>query len=386
MGKLTAAIIRKIKPTDKNQRFTDGAGLAMVVRPDGSKAWRLRLPGESGDRGLGRFPDITCSEARRKAGQMKAQHEKTRVKEKVDAVPSFAQVAELYIAANEPTWKHRKTAADTRSSLETYACPAFGARSIDTIRRGDVFAMLSAIWTAKPATAKKLKQRVRAVFVYALARDWIVVNPVDDAIDAALPKTPAIKAHLRAMPYQEVKGALQVVDASASGPAVKLCARWVVLTAVRSGEARAARWEDIDQRGRTWTIPAERMKAGKEHRVPLSRQALEVLDKARAIEDGSGWIFPSSKAKPLSDMSLTKLLRDNGLAAKATVHGFRTSFKTWCMETTDTPWAVGEAALAHTLGNSTEQAYARSDLFERRRELMQTWADFAAAGGQHDRI
>ena len=124
------------------------------------------------------------------------------------------------------------------------------------------------------------------------------------------------------------------------------------------------------------------MKAGKEHRVPLSRQALEVLGKARAIEDGSGWVFPSAKAKPLSDMTLTKLLRDNGLAAKATVHGFRTSFKTWCMETTDTPWAVGEAALAHTLGNSTEQAYARSDLFERRRELMQTWADFAAAGRQ----
>ena len=249
MGKLNAAMIRKLKPTDKNQRHSDGAGLAIVVRPNGSKAWRVRLPGESGDRGLGRFPDITCSEARRKAGQMIAKHKETRVKKKVDAVPSFAQVAELYIAANEPTWKHRKTAADTRSRLETYAYPAFGDRPIDTIRRSDVMVMLESIWTAKPAVAKKLKQRVRSIFIYALARDWIVVNPVDDAIDAALPKTPAIKAHFRALPYQEVKGALQVVDASASGPAVKLCARWVVLTAVRSGEARAARWEDIDQRG-----------------------------------------------------------------------------------------------------------------------------------------
>ena len=378
MGKLNAAIIRKIKPTEKNQRFTDGAGLAMVVRPDGSKAWRVRLPGESGDRGLGRFPDVTCSEARRKAKQMRAQHEKTRVKEKVSLVPSFAQVAELYITANAPTWKHHKTAADTRSRLETYAYPAFGARSIDTIRRSDVMVMLEEIWTAKPAAAKKLKQRVRAVFTYGLARDWIVVNPVDDAIDAALPKTPATKAHFRALPYQDVEGALKVVDASTAGQAVKMCFRWLVLTATRSGEARGARWEDIDQEAGTLTIPAERMKAGKEHRVPLSRQALEVLGKARAIEDDSGLVFPSAKGKKLSDMTLTKLLRTNDLAAKATVHGFRTSFKTWCMETTNTPWAVGEAALAHTIGNSTEQAYARSDLFDQRRELMQTWADFIA--------
>ena len=151
-----------------------------------------------------------------------------------------------------------------------------------------------------------------------------------------------------------------------------------MLTAARSGEARGAAWDEIDMEGRVWRIPPDRMKAGAEHRVPLSAQAIDVVAEAIALRDDSGLVFPSPQKRKttMSDMTLTKVLRSTGLADRATVHGFRSSFKNWTLERTDTPWAVSEAALAHTLGNSTEQAYARSDLFERCRALMQLWADY----------
>ena len=203
-------------------------------------------------------------------------------------------------------------------------------------------------------------------------------NPASEAIDGALPPMPKVKAHFRALPYQEVGDALRTVGESQASLAAKLCFRFLVLTAARSGEARGATWDEIDLQDRVWRIPPDRMKAGTEHRVPLSKQVLELLVEASILRDESGLVFPSSmkRSSPLSDMTLTKILRSVGLAERATVHGFRSSFKNWTLEQTDTPWAVSEAALAHILGNSTEQAYARSDLFERRRELMQMWADY----------
>ena len=210
------------------------------------------------------------------------------------------------------------------------------------------------------------------------AIDWIDHNPIDEALNAALPKTPKVKANFRALRHADVRAALETVDRSRSSLSAKLCFRFVVLTAVRSGEARGATWDEIDLESRTWTLPAERMKANREHRVPLSDAAMGILEQAGAQGIDCALVFPSptKKDKPLSDMALTKILRDNGLAARATVHGFRTSFKTWCMEETSVSWAVGESALAHTIGNSTEAAYARSDLFDRRRDLMQLWADY----------
>ena len=189
---------------------------------------------------------------------------------------------------------------------------------------------------------------------------------------------PKVKAHLRALPYQEVRSALEAVETSRASVSTKLCFRFLVLTAARSGEARGAAWDEIDLQERVWRIPSERMKAGMEHRVPLSGQALDLLGEASVLRDESGLVFPSpmKPGSPMSDMTLTKVLRSTGLAERATVHGFRSSFKNWALEQTDTPWAVSEAALAHVLGNSTEQAYARSDLFERRRTLMQQWADY----------
>ena len=203
-------------------------------------------------------------------------------------------------------------------------------------------------------------------------------NPAGEAIDGALPPMPKVKAHLRALPYQDIGSALETVEGSQASIPARLCFRFLVLTAARSGEARGARWDEIDLQSHVWRIPSERMKAGKEHRAPLSVQALELLGEASALRDESGLVFPSplKPGAPMSDMTLTKLLRSTGLSERATVHGFRSSFKNWTLEQTDAPWAVSEAALAHILGNSTEQAYARSDLFERRRALMQQWAEY----------
>lgn len=189
---------------------------------------------------------------------------------------------------------------------------------------------------------------------------------------------PAIKTHLRALPYQDVKVALDTIEASRASLSAKACLRLVVLTACRSGEARLAKWDEILSEAREWRIPASRMKAGIEHRVPLSNAALTVLERARSLRDESGLIFPSPSRprRPMSDMTLTKVLRDTGLAEQATVHGFRSSFRTWASEQTDTPHAVMELSLAHTVGTAVEQAYARSDLLARRRNLMQQWADF----------
>ena len=379
MGKLTAGFVQRLKATDKNRRYSDGDGLSLMVRPNGSKAWQVRLIGADGtktDKGIGAFPAVRLAEARNKAKARRAQVVEAagRTAEVTSTVPTFKVVAEKYIEANAPTWRHFKTPHDTRRRLELNAYPVFGDTPVNQIRRSEVLDVLEGIWTDKPAAAKKLRQCVRAVFDYALDREYIEVNPAAHFSRASLPPT-GNGTHFRSLPYQEVSDALAVFAASASSLAVRLCFKWVVLTAARSGEARGARWTDIDLEARVWTVPGDRMKSGVEHRVPLSTQAVAVLTDAATLKDGSGLVFPGVKGE-LSDMTLTKLLRDNGLAPRTTVHGFRTSFKTWCMETTDTPWAVGEAALAHTLGNSTEQAYARTDLFERRRDLMEQWADF----------
>ena len=219
---------------------------------------------------------------------------------------------------------------------------------------------------------------MRTVFRWGMAHRFMETNPAGEAIDGALPPMPKVRAHLRSLPYHEVGSALETVEASQASIPAKLCFRFLILTASRSGEARGASWDEIDMQGQEWRIPSERMKSGIEHRVPLSRQALELLGAASALRDEDGLVFPSpmKSGSPMSDMTLTKILRSTGLAERATVHGFRSSFKNWTLEQTDTPWAVSEAALAHTLGNSTEQAYARSDLFERRRPLMQQWADY----------
>ena len=364
-------------------RYSDGSGLHLFVNKRGGKSWvqRITIDGRRRDIGLGGFPAVSLAQARRMAADNReavAEGLDPLAAKHAPAMPTFREAAHTVHAANKPRWRNARHVGAWIQTLERHAMPTLGDSPLDRIDRTAVLRVLTPIWTTRPETARRVRQRMRTIFRWAMAHGFMDTNPAGEAIDGALPPMPKVKEHLRSLPYQEVSEALRTVDVSQASMAVKLCFRFLVLTAARSGEARGATWDEIDTEGRVWRIPPERMKAGVEHRVPLSGQALCVLDMAQPLRDESGLVFPSPQRRKsaMSDMTLTKVLRSVGLADRATVHGFRSSFKNWTLERTDTPWAVSESALAHTLGNSTEQAYARSDLFERRRALMQRWADY----------
>ena len=217
---------------------------------------------------------------------------------------------------------------------------------------------------------------------WAMAHGFIENNPAGEAIDGALPPMPRVKDSLRALPYREVSEALKIVEAYRSSASARLCLRLTVLTAARSGEARGALWSEMDLDQALWTVPAAWMKGGLEHRVPLSKAAVDVLAKARELHDGSDLVFPSPRrpGQPLPDMTLTKVLRDTGLAQLATVHGFRSTFRNWGSDTEADSDSVLELALAHRPGNEVERAYARSDRLELRRPVMEAWGEFVTGG------
>ena len=381
--KLSATRVKALRDPG---RYSDGDGLHLFINKKGRKSWvhRITVGGRRRDIGLGGYPTVSLAQARMRASDNREAISNGRdpvADKRRPSTPTFREAAHAVHEANKPRWRNGSHTRAWIQTLERHAFPKIGSKPIDTISRTDVLAVLTPIWSSRPETARRVRQRMRTIFRWAMANELIEANPAGEAIDGALPSMPKVKAHLRALPYQEVGSALKTVDVSQTSPASKHCLKFLVLTAARSGEARGATWDEINLDGATWTIPGSRMKAGTEHRVPLSDQALDVLMLARELEDGSGLCFPSPlrPGRMLSDMTLTKILRSTDLADRATVHGFRTSFKTWTMEQTDTPWAVGEAALAHQLGGSVEQAYARSDLFDRRRMLMQQWADYLVA-------
>ena len=227
-----------------------------------------------------------------------------------------------------------------------------------------------------PDRPKKVRQKIKATLAWAQAHGFIEHNLAGDAIDGALPsKSGRTVNHHRALPHGEVADALATIDGSRSSLTAKLAFRFTVLCAARGGETRGATWDEIDEEAREWRIPASRMKAGTLHRVPLSDAAMAVLEEARPLSGGTGLIFPSPTGRGgLSNMTLTKILRDNGLADRATVHGMRSAFRDWCADS-GVSREVAEAALAHTVGG-TEGAYLRSDVLERRRGVMQAWADY----------
>ncbi len=373
----------RVKALKEPGRYSDGGGLHLYIGKAGRKSWVLRITidGRRRDIGLGGFPSVSLARAREEAADNRAAVAEGRdplADKHAPAIPTFKEAACAVHEANKPRWRNARHIASWMQTLERHAMPTLSNTPLDRIDRGDVLRVLTPIWTTRPETARRVRQRMRTVFRWGMAHGFMETNPAGEAIDGALPPMPKVKAHLRALPYQEVGSALETVDATQASIPAKLCFRFLVLTAARSGEARSATWEEIDLQDQVWRIPSERMKAGMEHRVPLSVQALDLLGEASALRDESELVFPSPlrPGSSMSGITLTKVLRSTGLAERATVHGFRSSFKNWTLEQTDTPWAVSESALAHILGNSTEQAYARSDLFERRRALMQLWADY----------
>ena len=380
MGKLTAAGIKNLS---RPGLHGDGGTLYLAVAPGGSKSWiqRVTIDGRRRDVGLGGYPLVSLAEAREAAfGNRKLARaggdplaEKRR-----DAVPSFREAAHAVHEANMPRWRNAQHTVSWLQTLELHAFPILGDMPVDRIGREDVLGVLAPIWGVKQETARRVRQRVRTVLRWCQAHGYVEHNAAGELIDGALPSMPAVREHLRALPYADVPEALRIVEASGASLAVQLCFRYVVVTAARSGEARGASWGEIDTDGRLWVIPATRMKGGVEHRQPLSDAAMATLEEARAIDDGSGLLFPSPArpGHPLSDMAMTKLLRGVGLADRATVHGFRSSFRDWASENTNAEHTIMELSLAHRVGDSTERAYARSDLLAKRRVLMQTWADF----------
>ena len=375
-GRLTDRAIRTLK---ERGRYGDGNTLYLVVTPGGSKQWvqRVTIGGKSTDLGLGGYPLVSLREAREKAQvNRKLARSGSDPRPAQRSVPTFAEAAGKVIEFNRPTWRSAIHADKWSSTLATYAFPHFGEKPVDQISSGDVMNALTPIWTAKPETARRVRQRVSAVMKWAIANDFRSGNPAGEAIDAALPRTPRFRAHFRALHYTEVPAAIGVVRRSGALPVTKLSLEFLVLTAARSGEVRFASWEEMDPEARTWVISAGRMKAGREHRVPLQDRALAILEEARPLGCRSGLVFPVASGNPLSDMTHGKLLQRLGV--DCVPHGFRSSFRDWAAEQTDAPHAVMEAALAHIVSNAVEAAYARSDLFDRRRRLMDAWESYLA--------
>lgn len=366
---------------------SDGRGLYLRVSDSGAKRWFVRVvvSGRRSDVGLGSASLVSLADARDLAHEIKR---KTRI-EGVDpvsarrrikggAVPTFEEVAREVHKVNLPTWKNAKHGAQWLATLERHAFPRIGRMSVDRVMHGDVLAVLLPIWTTRPETARRTLQRLRMVFDFAIAAGHrSAANPVTLA-KGGLPKQTEHVKHFAALPYANVPDFIAKLRDGPNFDAVRLALEFLILCASRSGEVRGAAWSEINLGKAVWTIPALRMKTGmtgkapRPHTVPLSPQAVAVLDEAKDLWPRTSLIFPGRNGKMLSDMALTMALRRLGF--DVTVHGFRTSFRTWAAECTSYPGELAEAALAHTTKSAVEAAYQRSDLLEKRRSLMNDWA------------
>ena len=362
-------------------RYFDGHGLYLLVEPTGAKRWKQRLAvhGKRRELGLGGYPLVTLAMAREAAlanrRKVQAGDDPLAEKRRARGVPTFAEAARKVFELRRDGWRNAKHAGQWITTLEQFVFPRIGARGVDEVSTEDVIAVLGPIWHAKPTTAKRVRQRIGAVLTWAVAQGLRPDNPAD-AVKAVLPKQNGATSNAhRALPYCEVADAIAAVRTSGAAPVLKLAFEFLTLTAARPGEVRFATWSEIDLESATWTVPASRTKAGREHRVPLSPRAVEVLCEAQALRSKRGdLVFPSRGGRALTERGFVQALARLGI--DATAHGFRASFRVWTQERTSFPREVCEAALAHTLKDKAEAAYARSDLFEKRRELMTAWARF----------
>ena len=345
--------------------------------------------------GLGPFGDLPLAEARDAASvcrkQLLAGVDPLAARAAAEAVAkatlpavTFKQVAEQYLTAHDTSWRNAKHRSQWRSSLERFAYPTIGDRGVASIVTGDVMRVIEPIWQTLPETASRVRGRIESILDYAKAREWRGgENPARwrGHIANMLPRRNKARSvqHHSALPWKEM-GTFWAALAGEDGMGASAL-RFTVLTAARTGEITGARWSEINLTQAVWIVPAERMKAGREHRIPLSGAALEVLAQvaeARADKTADGFAFPAKhRDKPLSNMAMAMLLR-RMKRGDLTVHGFRSSFRDWVGESTGYPREVAEAALAHSLSNQVEAAYRRGDLFEKRRQLMEDWAKFCS--------
>lgn len=345
--------------------------------PRKSYVQRVTIAGQRRDLGLGSTRWVTLSEARAAArANRRIARNGGDPRVKRSTAPTFAEALEKVLDVQRGIWREgSKSEAQWRASLRDYAGALLDKR-VDAIGPGDVLGVVAPIWNSKRETARRVRQRIGAVMRWSVAEGHRIDNPAD-AIGAALPKDGRRQKHHKALAYAEVGEAIRVIRATRAHASTRLALEFLILTACRSGEVRGALWSEFDLGSGTWTIPAERMKSGREHRVPLSPQALDVLARARACANSSALVFPTARGRIMSDSTMSKLLRENRVAAVP--HGFRSSFRDWMSERTDVSGVVAGLALAHVEKDKTVAAHARSDLFERRRKLMQEWADYLAA-------
>ena len=381
--RLTAPHVKNAK---KPGRYADGNGLYLFVEPSGAKRWILRtvVGGRRRDIGLGSTQLVSLADARVEAARLRRMARTggdplaERRRERRPML-TFKEAATKVHEALAPTFRNAKHRAQWLASLEADVFPVFGGHLVDTIDSADVLKALNPIWTTKAETARRVKQRIKMVLDWAKAAGYRTGDNPVDALTTVLAKSRTAAKHHAALPFSGVPAFLQTLRAAEAADSVKLAFEFLILTAARTGDVIGARWDEIDTEGKTWIIPAGRMKAGREHRVPLSVRCLELLEGAKEIADGGPFVFPGrSLNAPLSNMAFLMLLRRVN-ADNVTAHGFRSAFRDWAAERTHYPQAVCEAALAHVLKDKTEAAYFRSDLFDRRRKLMDAWAKFATA-------
>lgn len=390
MGKLNDKKVRTAPPG----RYYDGGNLVLRVRESGSRDWALRITkdGKTTDYGLGGYPLVSLDEARNAAFDMRRDIKKGNIPQRKLKVGGdlFETLAEDYIKAHTPAWKNPKSADQWRSSLKAYAYPTIGKKNVQNITLDDVKGLLLAIWHEKTETASRVRGRIEKVLDYATAHGLRSGdNPARWAgrLSTMLPKPTAVAKveHHAAMDYRDLPEFWKKLAKMEGSSAAAL--RWTILTSARSGETRGATHDELD-RDSLWIIPAERMKAGKEHRVPLTKEALASIPPRKGKNK---LLFPAPRSdKPMSDMSITAVLKRMELG-QYTVHGFRSTFRDWAGESTAHPREVIEHALAHQLKDKAEAAYARSDLLEKRRKLMEDWAAYVTSamndktkGGHND--
>jgi integrase len=381
--KLTAKFVESISVAGK---YYDQHGLFLHVRPSGAKKWlqRYTFNGRRREVGLGSAKIVSVANARKTAHQnlvlVSEGIDPIEDKKQNSLIPTFEVAAREVYEANRPTWRNAKHAAQFITTLETYAFPTIGSMSVKDINSSHILSVLSPIWVKKSETAKRLRQRLSTVFKYSVAQQWRNDDPANTAIVEALPNHKKKVMHRKSLSYNDIAGFLETISGSSAGVNTKLGLEFLILTAARSGEVRNAHWTEIE--GSLWTIPAERMKAGVAHRVPLPARCMEILEEAKEINQGSGFIFEGTRfGKPLSENTFNKLMKELGVEVHA--HGFRTSFRTWTQEKTNFPREIAEAALAHSLKDKAEAAYARSDLLEKRAAMMESWAQFISSNAPH---
>ena len=388
--KLKALDVRRLT---KPGRHADGGGLYLTITKSGSKSWTLRVmvAGKARVIGLGSAQNVSLAEAREKAAKLRKVAKEggdprvVRDGRTENAPPTFAEAARKVFEEHNAAWKNPKHRQQWINTLEAYAFPVIGDKRVDEVGSSDILEVLQPIWLKKPETARRVRQRMRAVFDWCLAKHYReTMNPVD-AVRKALPRQTDRPKHHAALPYVELPTFLAALEASPSHIIVKTALAFLIHTASRTGEVIGAGWSEVDEEKKIWIVPAERMKSGIEHRVPLTDASLALLQQAKAFRGRTDFIFPGRGwRKPLSNMAMAMAARRVEFGP-VTVHGFRSSFRDWSAERTSAPRDVCEAALAHTVRDKVEAAYRRTDLFEKRRALMAQWSRFLTSDG-HEKV